>query len=937
MADKIDKLEIEIEASSTKAAQSIKALSDAFKGLKENVPNNSTAKRITDLSNALKSIDKDAGIKLNQFAKAFERLGAVSNIKINKNLGDNLRSIADSAQSVSDDAIERLDRLTSSLQKLANVDMRGAASAMRSAGNTGGMEPQTSGQETSGGGSAAGEAEEAAKSVKKLSAEELIAADRAELLTLKLNALQDKLQKAIDAKKPGDQLANLAGQIQRVKKELESLNPKTSWFDKFGNRVKEATAALAPFNNVIRNAAYGAGNFVKKVAAAPIDRFRARLSEAKKSVDKFFSSIGRIALYRAIRSAIKSISQAVKEGVDNLSAYSRIVGTDFHKSMDSIATDALYIKNSFATVAAPIINAVKPAIDAIAYSIANALNLLAQFMAMLAGASTYTRAIKKTTEYGDAVQKAGAKAKEAAKHLLAIDELNIFKNNASGGGGGANMEDFASMFEEAAVSIENPFEYIFDVFKKAWESEGLATINAINAAWKSIKDLVGAVGESFREVFTNGTGQETLELYLRIVQNIAGIVGGLADSFRRAWEENERGTEIVQNLWNIHNDILKMWERITAATKEWLENLDFDPVLDSVNNLLDSLEPLVSIITDGLAWAWENVMLPIGKWTIEEAVPAALDLLSSALDVLVAVIEKLKPYGEWLWEKFLQPLGKWAGDKIIVTLEGLTNGLDLLKAAIDGDSNAVTEAKQKFQDWWNNLSAGQTFIVTFIGTVSAIVLGIAAFNAIVFAASAVVGLFSGVLAFLAANPIVLVIGAIALLVASIVTLIKHWDEVKAKVTEVWDSIKEKIEGAIDSIKKKWEDFKRAFTFDSPNFSFSSTSSVNRITSHASGGFPQTGQLFIARESGPELVGQMGNQNVVANNNQIVDGIESGVRNANTELLTAVLSGFSQVITAINENGGDSNGLDLESLASALYQPMQRQSQIHGGNLVTFTR
>lgn len=37
-----------------------------------------------------------------------------------------------------------------------------------------------------------------------------------------------------------------------------------------------------------------------------------------------------------------------------------------------------------------------------------------------------------------------------------------------------------------------------------------------------------------------------------------------------------------------------------------------------------------------------------------------------------------------------------------------------------------------------------------------------------------------------------------------------------------------------------------------------------------------GQLFIANEAGPEMVGKMGNRNAVANNNQIVDGIKNGV-------------------------------------------------------------
>lgn len=55
---------------------------------------------------------------------------------------------------------------------------------------------------------------------------------------------------------------------------------------------------------------------------------------------------------------------------------------------------------------------------------------------------------------------------------------------------------------------------------------------------------------------------------------------------------------------------------------------------------------------------------------------------------------------------------------------------------------------------------------------------------------------------------------------------------------------------------------------------------------ASGGMPSVGQMFIARESGPEMVGRIGNQSVVANNAQIIAGIKQGVY----EAMTAAHSG-----------------------------------------------
>lgn len=55
-----------------------------------------------------------------------------------------------------------------------------------------------------------------------------------------------------------------------------------------------------------------------------------------------------------------------------------------------------------------------------------------------------------------------------------------------------------------------------------------------------------------------------------------------------------------------------------------------------------------------------------------------------------------------------------------------------------------------------------------------------------------------------------------------------------------------------------------------------------IPAYANGGFVPRGDLFIANESSPEFVGNIGNRTAVANNNQIVQGIASGVQHANAE-------------------------------------------------------
>ena len=63
---------------------------------------------------------------------------------------------------------------------------------------------------------------------------------------------------------------------------------------------------------------------------------------------------------------------------------------------------------------------------------------------------------------------------------------------------------------------------------------------------------------------------------------------------------------------------------------------------------------------------------------------------------------------------------------------------------------------------------------------------------------------------------------------------------------------------------------------------------------ASGGFPSMGQMFIAREAGPELVGTIGGRNAVVNNNQIVESVSAGVYKA----VKSALKGGSESIIQV---------------------------------------
>ena len=77
---------------------------------------------------------------------------------------------------------------------------------------------------------------------------------------------------------------------------------------------------------------------------------------------------------------------------------------------------------------------------------------------------------------------------------------------------------------------------------------------------------------------------------------------------------------------------------------------------------------------------------------------------------------------------------------------------------------------------------------------------------------------------------------------------------------------------------------------------------------AEGGFVSEGQMFIAREAGPEMVGSIGRRTAVANNDQIVGGIASGVAEANAEQ-NILLREQNSLLRAILDKD---SGVSLES-------------------------
>lgn len=95
-----------------------------------------------------------------------------------------------------------------------------------------------------------------------------------------------------------------------------------------------------------------------------------------------------------------------------------------------------------------------------------------------------------------------------------------------------------------------------------------------------------------------------------------------------------------------------------------------------------------------------------------------------------------------------------------------------------------------------------------------------------------------------------------------------------------------------------------------------------IFGYATGGFPNEGQMFFARESGPELVGTIGGSTAVVNNTQIVDAVSLGVANAVAGVLGNQKSSSNNA-TYLYLNG--------KEFAKAVYSDMETESQRRNKN------
>ena len=383
-----------------------------------------------------------------------------------------------------------------------------------------------------------------------------------------------------------------------------------------------------------------------------------------------------------------------------------------------------------------------------------------------------------------------------------------------------------------------------------------------------------------------------------IWSDIQKIGNNIVDRVKEGFDYMDSGTRILDTLDKFVNSFLDHIKEMSEATVKWSESINFGPLFDSFATLLEAVQPILSTLGDLIVWVYENCILPLGTYLIESLGPAIGNVIAPALTIIGAVISGLKDGLEWIWNNILQPLADEIGDKIV-------NTLDLVSGFLDKIGN-----NEKFMSYMKTLGE----------VVGVVVAGLTAWAAISGVVTGAIGLLSGALNFLASNPLVLVIGLIALLVAGFIEAYKTSETFRDKINSVVNAVLGFFEGLANGVIDAWNAIKHAMNtlhFDIPDW-------VPGIGGKSFGfNFSDTAHVSLPR---------LAKGAVIPPNKEFLAMLGDQTRGRNIETPEGLLREIVQEETGTQEINIVANG-SLSQFIKLLRFELQREDKRVGANLV----
>ena len=465
---------------------------------------------------------------------------------------------------------------------------------------------------------------------------------------------------------------------------------------------------------------------IVKGLISPFRNLANTITDLSKRWNKFTSSLGRIAIYRLIRSALKEISKAIKEGVQNLYQWGQAwqntysSAAKFVDSMDKLSTAFLYLKNSIGAAVSPLIDMVAPIIDALVDRFVALTNAINQALAALSGAGVWRRALKYQYTYAEA---AGMTTKALKRTVLAFDELNKL-DDKNKGGSGDNL-DYSKMFEEAPVD-----DWLAKILESSsWRLLGTGIAGKINEAlaninWDSIQSTARIWARRFGSLLDGvlmgismpllgksiAEGINTIALsintffkefhFVQLGQHLADGFESMVNnmdwgSIGRAMTQKWRALfELVIGFQDV--DLTGLGAGIAELYAEAIENLPVKDLVDAFKKLIPKIGKELGIAIGGMIEEANSIVSGIDASGLGVAFSKAIDNMLEGIDPKEAGIflsNGLKKIIEFSagalktlnWSK----VTSWVSDAIISIFDnidlkqGVQNAVDIATKIVD--------------------------------------------------------------------------------------------------------------------------------------------------------------------------------------------------------------------------------------------------------------
>lgn len=640
--------------------------------------------------------------------------------------------------------------------------------------------------------------------------------------------------------------------------------------DVWRSRIEKAGAVVNKCFMAVVKAAGRAGLAIAKMAinvgVAPFKKLGASIADVVKRLSGFLSALKRIAVYRAIRAILKEITQAFREGVENLYQYSLLINGTFAASMDSLATSALYAKNSLAAMAAPMINVLAPAVDFIVDKFVDLLNVVNELVACLTGAETWTKAIKYPTQYAEAADGANGAAKKLRATLLGFDEINRLDDNNKGRRGSAGESlDYSSMFEEQTVS-----------------SKAKSFITAIKNAFASsdLKNLGKNIGEKIK------SGLDKIDwnsIKARVEAN-ATMVGSLINGFIDVPGLADSLGRTISQVFNTAIGKLRTffstvkWDKVGTFLGDGLNSIvntfSFSDFASTIATIINSAIAVLKNFIDTVDWFKIGEFLSDGINDFFDELHVS-ELAETISDAVIGAINMIWTF---LHDTDFYTLGQKIGTFIKDIKWG--EALEGLAAVI---ASAIGSAVQAAGGLITSNPLFAVGLASIVGYKIAVALGAATVTAQI--SSALGGALATGAAGAEAGIVATKTGGAAGVAAGIALTGLAFVAVGWLADKITDGESTRAIESAFGITLHQGAINAKMNFDYENEKLTTNRLTKSLTGntvpysspyYADGGYPEAGSLFIAGERGAELVSYSSGRTQVANRDQIAASVASGM-------------------------------------------------------------